>query len=251
MLFRSGGRAQLAGRLEPDHVLAADEVDELAPGALGLDLSLVDDADAVAEALGLLHVVRRVEHGHPLAREELDALEDRVARLRVHAHGGLVEDEQLGTVEQPDGDVQPSLHAAGVRARQRPGAVGEADELEYLVHAAAERLCDRVGIIDEGEVKAEGTRRELVDLVGGEDVVRLEATGELGQAATALEGLDGVRRVDVQAGTLQVVTTGAARLLPAIVERVAAAGGGVARVEVSEPDLESVFLHLTGKALRD
>src|SRR5690554_7739769 len=51
----------------------------------------------------------------------------------------------------------------------------------------AERLCDRVGIIDEGEVKAEGTRRELVDLVGGEDVVRLEATGELGPAARSEE----------------------------------------------------------------
>src|SRR5690606_4926342 len=114
-----------------------------------------------------------------------------------------------------------------------------------------ERLCDRVGIIDEGELKAEGTRRELVDLVGGEDVVRLEASGELDGAMDALRAIPGVSRVDVQAGMLQVVTTGAARLLPAIVQSVAGTGATVARVEVSEPDLESVFLHLTGKALRD
>lgn len=123
----------------------------------------------------------------------------------------------------------------------------------YTTHymEEAERLCDRVGIIDEGELKAEGTRRELVEMVGVEDVVEMGASGDLEPAAAALGNLDGVRSVDVQDAKLHVVAERASSLLPRMVEAVDAAGVSLTNVEVREPDLESVFLHLTGKALRD
>jgi hypothetical protein len=96
----------------------------------------VDDADAVAEPLGLLHVVRRVEHGHALRRQRLDRLEDRVARLGVDADGRLVEDQQLRVVQQADADVEPALHAAGELSGAVVGPVGQPDDLEHLVDAA-------------------------------------------------------------------------------------------------------------------
>src|SRR5690606_13498103 len=111
--------------------------------------------------------------------------------------------------------------------------------------------CDRVGIIDEGVLVAEGTWRELVQSIGGEDVVRMEASGDLEAAAEAVRALDGVKGVNLQSEGMQVVTTGASRLLPRLVQTVDAQGVELTHVEVLEPDLESVFLHLTGKALRD
>src|SRR5690606_14733987 len=137
-LERRGRGREVAAADEPDLVELTDDPDELLAGALGLDGAGVDDADAVAQPLGLLHVVRRVEHRHALGGQRLDGLEDRVARLRVHADGGLVEDEKLGPVEEPDADVQPALHAAGELLGRALGAVGQADELEHLRGALPE-----------------------------------------------------------------------------------------------------------------
>src|SRR4030065_421127 len=83
----AGGRGARDVPPEREHDLVAlpDEADELAPGALGLQLAEVDDPDPVAQALGPLHVMRRVQDGHTLRRELVHALEDRGADLRVPA----------------------------------------------------------------------------------------------------------------------------------------------------------------------
>jgi ABC-2 type transport system ATP-binding protein len=115
----------------------------------------------------------------------------------------------------------------------------------------AERLCDRVGIIDEGRIRAEGTRRELVALVGGRDRVALAASGDLAAAARAVHDLPGVEEATPREGGLDILVGEARRILPQLLETVSAAGVAIRSVEVIEPDLEAVFLHLTGKALRD
>ena len=76
------------------------------------ELPVVDDADAVADAVRLLHVVRRVEDRHAARAECADALEDRVPALRIHADRRLVQHEQRRPVQQPGRDVQPAPHAA-------------------------------------------------------------------------------------------------------------------------------------------
>jgi ABC-2 type transport system ATP-binding protein len=123
----------------------------------------------------------------------------------------------------------------------------------YTTHymEEAERLCNRVGIIDHGKLIAEGTRRELVALVGERDRVVLSVTGELPAAVHALEALAWVHKVDAAADGIVLVVDDARENLPAILQKVANAGATVKAVEVSEPDLEAVFLHLTGRALRE
>ncbi len=99
----------------------------------------IDDGDAVAEALGLLHVMGRVDDGAPLAVQRLDAFEDPVARLRVHAHRGLVQQQQVGVVHHGRGEIQAALHAARIGADAIVPAIGEADEVEAPRHARRER----------------------------------------------------------------------------------------------------------------
>jgi ABC-2 type transport system ATP-binding protein len=115
----------------------------------------------------------------------------------------------------------------------------------------AERLCDRIGIVDLGELKAEGTRAELVAMVGEHDRVTLEGAGDLQAAARESQMLAPVRTASVQDGGIELIVDQARSLLPELLRIAADAGVAVSSVEVDEPNLEAVFLHLTGKALRD
>jgi ABC-2 type transport system ATP-binding protein len=115
----------------------------------------------------------------------------------------------------------------------------------------AERLCDRVGIIDEGKLMAEGTRRELVAMVGQHDRVSLQAGGDLAAAEAAIRRLDAVVDASRREEGLDLVVRAARAALPEILATAAEAGADVTTVEVAEPNLEAVFLHLTGKGLRD
>ena len=115
----------------------------------------------------------------------------------------------------------------------------------------AEKVCDRVGIIDHGNLIAEGTRRELVGLVGESDRVALTASGDVSGAAAALADIPGVQRATATGDGIDLVVEDARTKLPDILARAGAAGASVKSVQVTEPDLEAVFLHLTGRALRD
>jgi ABC-2 type transport system ATP-binding protein len=115
----------------------------------------------------------------------------------------------------------------------------------------AERLCDRVGIIDAGRLVAEGTRRELVAQVGERDRVQVSATGDLAALARECRGLPDIDEATVVDASVHLIATDGRRLLRGVIECADRVGADVTAVEVVEPDLEAVFLHLTGKALRD
>jgi ABC-2 type transport system ATP-binding protein len=115
----------------------------------------------------------------------------------------------------------------------------------------AERLCDRVGIIDSGRIIAEGTRRELVELVGEKDRVNIGGHGAIAESIRRLSSVTGVAEAgESEAGVTLLVEDASARLAT-ILSEVAQAGMAVSSVDIEQPDLEAVFLHLTGKALRD
>ena len=88
-------------------------------------------------------------------------------------------------------------------------------------------------------------------LVGQLDHVTLAASGSLAAAAEALTALERVESASVADGSIEVTAQGARTLLPAIITTATDAGTTIRSVEVTEPDLEAVFLHLTGRALRD
>ncbi len=147
--------------------------------------------------------------------------------------------------------VDPQSRNAILESVEHLGTEGMA--VLYTTHymEEAERLCDRVGIIDHGRIVAEGTRPELVRLVGEYDRVRLTASGDIVGAADALGAISAVRQADVAEGGLELIVEGAADALAQILGAVAAHDATVTSVDVDQPDLEAVFLHLTGRALRD
>ena len=170
---------------------------------------------------------------------------------RLNIAAGLLHRPRLLVLDEPTAGVDPQSRNAILTQVEALG--GEGVGVLYTTHymEEAERLCDRVGIIDQGRLIAEGTRRDLVARVGERDRIELAATGDLAALAAAAARLDGVDEAGVVAGGVHLVARDAGPLLPRLLEAAEHAGARVTSVELAEPDLEAVFLHLTGKALRD
>jgi ABC-2 type transport system ATP-binding protein len=172
-------------------------------------------------------------------------------KRRLNIGIGLLHEPQLLVLDEPTVGVDPQSRNAILEAVDELRRAGMS--ILYTTHymEEAERLCDRIGIIDGGHILAEGTRPELVALVGQLDRVTLAASGSLAAAAEALLGLDRVESASLADGSIEVTAQGARTLLPALITTATEAGATIRSVEVTEPDLEAVFLHLTGRALRD
>jgi ABC-2 type transport system ATP-binding protein len=172
-------------------------------------------------------------------------------KRRLNIGIGLLHETKLLVLDEPTVGVDPQSRNAILSSVEELGRRGMA--ILYTTHymEEAERLCDRVGIIDEGRIIAEGTHRELTGMVGQRDRIELAASGELSAAADAVRTIEGVDEASVHEGGLSLIVVDARRILLRILEAVTAADTAVTSVEIVEPDLEAVFLHLTGRALRD
>ncbi len=184
------------------------------------------------------------------AKEKSDNFSGGMKR-RLNIGIGLLHKPHLLVLDEPTVGVDPQSRNAILESVEMLSTQGMG--VLYTTHymEEAERLCDRVGIIDHGKIVAEGTRRELVELVGQHDRIKLRASGRLEAAAEAARGVPGVLEVGVGDDGLDVIAEHAADSLTQILETVTHSGVAVSNVDVEEPNLEAVFLHLTGRALRD
>ena len=172
-------------------------------------------------------------------------------KRRLNIGASLLHRPSLLVLDEPTVGVDPQSRHAILESIQTLGSEGLA--VLYTTHymEEAERLCDRIGIIDHGHLIAEGTSRELVSQVGEKDQITLSANGSLVAFAQACSKLEGIERADVTDSTVQLLAQDGRLRLPQVLEAAARTGTSVRSVEVDEPDLEAVFLHLTGTALRE
>jgi ABC-2 type transport system ATP-binding protein len=202
---------------------------------------------AMAQRIGaVLEVVGLTERADDLVGEYSGGMS-----RRLNLGTGLLHQPRLLILDEPTVGVDPQSRSAILDGIAELASQGMA--VLYTTHymEEAERLCHRVGIVEGGAIKAEGTRQQLVALVGELDRIALGGTGALDDAARAATGIAGVESASPRDGGIEVVAKDAGALLPALLSAVADAGVHVTSVHVTEPDLESAFLHITGKALRD
>jgi ABC-2 type transport system ATP-binding protein len=116
----------------------------------------------------------------------------------------------------------------------------------------ADKLCNRVAIMDRGRILALGTPAELKQSVGADTVVTVRTSDDQGQLgellAREVEGVTRTRSVD---GAIQLHMQASERLVPRIVLAAERAGFDILDLSIAEPSLETVFINLTGKELRD
>jgi ABC-2 type transport system ATP-binding protein len=116
----------------------------------------------------------------------------------------------------------------------------------------AEQLCDRVAIMDHGKILALDTPAALKQSVGADTIVTVKADGDTQALAERLaEQVEGVSKTRLIDGGVELHVTGPERLVPRVVNAAESAGFDLVDLSVSEPSLETVFISLTGKELRD
>jgi ABC-2 type transport system ATP-binding protein len=123
----------------------------------------------------------------------------------------------------------------------------------YTTHymEEAQELSDHIAIMDHGKVIANGTNQELVNIVGEMDRITVTINAESAKVMEAWKTVKGVKKVTAEDGTLTILADDSNRILPKLFETAAAKDVRITSVDVQEPNLEAVFLHLTGRALRD
>ncbi|NDL60007.1 ATP-binding cassette domain-containing protein [Phytoactinopolyspora sp. XMNu-373] len=172
-------------------------------------------------------------------------------KRRLNIGIGLLHSPRLLILDEPTVGVDPQSRNAILESVE--SLSGEGMAVLYTTHymEEAERLCDRIGIIDSGRVIAEGTPAELTAGIGEQERVRIEVTGPAQNAADRLGGVEGVTDVAVEDHAVVVLVDSGSARLPSILAELARAGIQIGSIDLARPDLEAVFLHLTGKALRE
>jgi len=116
--------------------------------------------------------------------------------------------------------------------------------------AEVEEICHRVAIMDKGNILAIGTLEELIRIVGEREVVDISGSFSAADAAGPLSGIPAADLLSIEDNAVTLALDCTDRI-PAILEKMFQAGVNVADLKIKSPNLETVFLKLTGRSLRD
>jgi ABC-2 type transport system ATP-binding protein len=135
-----------------------------------------------------------------------------------------------------------------VREQARQGAC-----VLYTTHymEEAQQICHRIGVIDRGRIIALGTLEELRRLLGERDIVRLAGAFDPERARAAAARFGDTEVVHADGESLILALAGASRRLPALFGALSEAGADVRETVLTQPSLESLFIKLTGRDLRE
>ena len=123
----------------------------------------------------------------------------------------------------------------------------------YTTHymEEAQELSNRIAIMDHGKLIAMGTHQELVKIVGELDRIELGINTESPRLLEAYRSVSGVRQVIVDDGKINLLVDDSHMVLPRLFEAATQSGVRITSIDIREPNLEAVFLQLTGRELRD
>jgi ABC-2 type transport system ATP-binding protein len=161
----------------------------------------------------------------------------------------LVGDPELLFLDEPTTGLDPQARRQLWDLIEQFKAAGRTILLTTHYMDEAERLCDRVAIMDHGKVIALGTPRELIASIGVEHIVEFSAAGTLDSAA--LGSMDGVSGVRSENGSVLMQVTALHRAVPALLGELGRQGVALTELRTHSATLEDVFVALTGRRLRD
>jgi len=174
-------------------------------------------------------------------------------KRRVNIGVGLLHRPQLLFMDEPTVGIDPQSRRAILDMVLELNRQGMA--VLYTTHymEEAQELSHRVGIMDHGQMIAIGTVKELTRQVGETETLRFQVAdaGAAAQFTALLQGTAGITRATSTGDEVSVMVPHAAEAIAPIVTQATEAGLKIRSLDVQEPNLEAVFLHLTGRALRD
>ena len=233
--------------LVPQDVALFDEL--TAQSNLELFAALYDlDGQAARRAIGeALELVGLADRATERVRNYSGGM-----KRRLNLAAALLHDPQILLLDEPTVGVDPQSRNAifdNLEVLKKRGKT-----LVYTTHymEEVERLCDRVVIIDHGQVVADDTLQGLYRLVPVTNLVAVELlNGQDGLRLNELRALPGVRSAEIGAGTLRVGVQDLATEIPRVLQWLVERGHPYSHVASERANLETVFLTLTGRSLRD
>ena len=233
-------------------------------GIVPQELALYSDLSAAGnlEFWGSAYGLRGTELRRRVAQVlELIGLADRARdhtatfsggmKRRLNFGCGIVHSPRVLLLDEPTAGVDPQSRVRLldlVREQARAGTT-----VIYTTHymEEAQDLCHQIAIVDHGKLLALGTLDELRRMVGEQDLLRLAGRFDTAAASRALEALDGVQVLTAAPDAMTITTAGASRKLPMIFAALTTAGADIQETTLSVPSLESLFIKLTGRELRE
>jgi ABC-2 type transport system ATP-binding protein len=260
LLTPTAGRVRVMGHDVVRDGLAARRALGVVPQDIALyeDLSAAENLQYWGGAQGMRDPTLRTRIAEVL---ELTGLQDRAKEVvkkfsggmkrRLNLACGIMHRPQVLLLDEPTVGVDPQSRVRlleMVRAEARAGTC-----VLYTTHymEEAESLCDRLAVIDHGKVIAQGTLAELRSMLGQRDLLRFTGRFQPEAVRLAVQNLDGTEVVQAEADLLMLATAEASRRLPAIFAALANSGAEVRETMLTQPSLESLFIKLTGKELRE
>jgi len=168
----------------------------------------------------------------------------------------MMHDPEVLFLDEPSAGLDPQTRLLLSEMIRDYNARGKTIVLTTHNMEEADSLCQRVAIVDHGKLIALGTPRELKQSIPGGFVVRLQLQATPTGLVDALRQLDGVSEVRAEGpgqsdGQIDVYADRGGPLVPAVVTAASSAGATIRDLHISEPSLENLFLHHTGRSLRE
>ncbi|ROT32569.1 ATP-binding cassette domain-containing protein [Micromonospora sp. HM5-17] len=171
-------------------------------------------------------------------------------RRRVDIALGIIHEPKVVFLDEPTTGLDPQSRAHMWDEIRRLRAEGMTIFITTHYLDEADALCDRIAIMDHGEIVAEGTPAELKREISG-DVVLVSVDGPATAAAKVLEAEPYVNRMETLDGGVRLYVNDGSREMPQILRTLDAAGIMLDSIELHRPSLDDVFLTKTGRSLRE
>jgi linearmycin/streptolysin S transport system ATP-binding protein len=172
-------------------------------------------------------------------------------KRRINLALGLVHRPRAVLMDEPTVGIDPQARLNILEAVKTVATSGTT--VIYTTHylEEAEQLCDRIAIMDHGKILAEGTLDELKRRVGGRDIVTVHGSFDTATVMPRLEALGGVQVTSAAPGRMVLSVEGSGRGAVDLLGRVLADGMSIDGISIQPPSLNTLFLNLTGRELRD